>query len=258
MLSVKMETLLCVAEHKNFTRAAEELSLTQPAVSHHIKELEQELGVDLFDRVGRRLRLSQAGLAFRVYAARALHEIEAGRMALADLTGLRSGTLTVGVIPTFLDTLVPSAVAAFHRRYPGVNVVVRNLLAGPVEEQLVAGQIDVGISFHPTERQEIENEHLFSERMQLVVQRGHPLARRRSLPLQALATVPLAMLPRAFATRRLIDDALRNAGVVPSVRVQMESVEALIDACQRCSAARRWVSSAISDGSGTDSEICAP
>ena len=152
--------------------------------------------------------------------------------ALADLTGLRSGTLTVGVIPTFLDTLVPSAVAAFHLKYPGVNVVVRNLLAGPVEEQLVAGQIDVGISFHPTERQEIENEHLFSERMQLVVQRGHPLARRRSLPLQALATVPLAMLPRAFATRRLIDDALRNADVVPSVRVQMESVEALIDACR--------------------------
>ena len=228
----QLRYFLDIAETEHLTQSAQNLFVTQSTLSHGLRQLEEELGVQLFVRLGRGLRLSQAGMEFRAYASRALQEVEAGRMALADLTGLRSGTLTVGVIPTFLDTLVPSAVAAFHRKYPGVNVVVRNLLAGRVEEQLVAGQIDVGISFHPTERQEIENEHLFSERMQLVVQRGHPLAKRRSLPLQVLSTVALAMLPRTFATRRLIDDALRDAGVVPSVRVEMESVEALIDACR--------------------------
>ena len=153
-------------------------------------------------------------------------------MALADMTSLQSGTLTVGVIPTFLHTLVPATVAAFSMLYPRVNIVVRDLRAGPIEEQLVEGQIDVGIAFYPAERDEIETEPLFNERMQLVVNRKHPLAHRRTLAVKDLARVPLAMLPRAFPTRRLIDDGLRRAGVVPEVRVEMESVEGLLDVCR--------------------------
>ena len=127
----QLRYFLDIARTEHLTQSAHNLFVTQSTLSHGLRQLEQELGVDLFDRVGRRLRLSQAGLAFRVYAARALHEIEAGRMALADLGALQSGSLTVGVIPTFLHTLVPAAVAAFSRAYPGVSVVVRDLRAGP-------------------------------------------------------------------------------------------------------------------------------
>ena len=151
---------------------------------------------------------------------------------LSDMAGLQSGTLTVGVIPTFLHTLVPATVAAFSSAYPRVNVVVRDLRAGPIEELLVEGRLDVGIAFYPTEREDIETEPLFAEHLQLVVNRNHPLAGRRRLALKALAEVPLAMLPRAFATRRLIDDSLRQADVVPLVRVEMESVEGLIEVCR--------------------------
>ena len=228
----QLRYFLDIARTEHLTQSAHNLFVTQSTLSHGLRQLEQELGVDLFDRVGRRLRLSQAGLAFRVYAARALHEIEAGRMALADLGALQSGSLTVGVIPTFLHTLVPAAVAAFSRAYPGVSVVVRDLRAGPIEEQLVEGLLDVGIAFYPTEREDIDTEPLFEERMQLVVNPAHPLARRKSLAVKDLAQVPLAMLPRAFATRRLVDESLRAAGVVPQVRVEMESVEGLLDVCR--------------------------
>lgn len=221
-----------IAQTEHLTQAAQQLFVTQSTLSHGLRQLEQELGVALFDRVGRGLRLSQAGWAFRTYAARALQEIEAGRMALADLGALQSGVLTVGVIPTFLHTLVPSAVAAFSAAYPGVSVVVRELRAGPIEEQLVEGQLDVGLAFYPTERPDIDTEPLFEERMQLVVNRAHPLAGVRMLPLQALAELPLAMLPRAFTTRRLIDACLEQAGVGVQVRVEMESVEGLIDVCR--------------------------
>ena len=228
----QLRYFLDIAQTEHLTQSAQNLFVTQSTLSHGLRQLEQELDIQLFDRLGRGLRLSQAGAAFRVHAARALQEIEAGRMALADMTSLQSGTLTVGVIPTFLHTLVPATVAAFSMLYPRVNIVVRDLRAGPIEEQLVEGQIDVGIAFYPAERDEIETEPLFKERMQLVVNRKHPLAHRRKLAVKDLARVPLAMLPRAFTTRRLIDDGLRRAGVVPEVRVEMESVEGLLDVCR--------------------------
>lgn len=228
----QLRYFLDIASTEHLTASAQNLFVTQSTLSHGLRQLEEELGIALFDRVGRGLKLSQAGAAFRVHAARALQEIEAGRMALTAMSGLQSGTLTVGVIHTFFNTLAPVAVAAFNARYPGINVIVRDLRAGPIEEQLLAGQLDVGIAFHPAERAEIETEPLFEERMQLVVNRGHPLARRRSLPMKALAGVPLALLPRSFATRRLIDEALRQAGVVPLVQVEMESVDALIGVCR--------------------------
>ena len=228
----QLRYFLDIAQTEHLTQSAQNLFVTQSTLSHGLRQLELELNIPLFDRLGRGLRLSQAGAAFRVHAARALQEIEAGRMALADMTSLQSGTLTVGVIPTFLHTLVPATVAAFSMLYPRVNIVVRDLRAGPIEEQLVEGQIDVGIAFYPAERDEIETEPLFKERMQLVVNRKHPLAHRRTLAVKDLARVPLAMLPRAFTTRRLIDDGLRRAGVVPEVRVEMESVEGLLDVCR--------------------------
>lgn len=229
MQTRQLRYFLDIAETQHLTQSAQNLFVTQSTLSHGLRQLEEQMGIKLFDRIGRGLKLSQAGAKFRVYAARALQEIETGRMALADLSGLQSGTLTVGVIPTFLQTLVPVTVARFSSIYPRLRVVVRNLRAGPIEEMLVGGQLDVGIAFLPTEREDLETEPLIEERMQLMVRRAHPLASRRSLALKSLTGVPLAMLPRAFSTRRLIDDNLREAGVTPLVQVEMESVEGLIE-----------------------------
>jgi LysR family cyn operon transcriptional activator len=228
----QLRYFLDIAQTEHLTQSARNLFVTQSTLSHGLRQLEDELGVKLFDRVGRGLRLSQAGAAFQTYAGRALQEIEAGRMALTEMSGLQSGTLTVGVIPTFLNTLIPATVAAFSAAYPKVRIVVRDLRADPIEELLMTGQLDVGIAFHPTERAEIEAEPLFEERMLLVVGVGHPLMGRRSLAMKALAKVPLALLTRSFATRRLIDDAFHEAGVSPQIRVEMESVESLLAVCR--------------------------
>ena len=224
---------LSVAETEHLTQSADALFVTQSTLSHGLRQLESELGTPLFDRIGRGLKLSQAGIAFRSYAARAMQELEAGRMALTDLAGLQSGTLTVGVIPTFLTLFIPEVVAAFSAAYPGVRVMVRDLRSGQIEEQLIAGQLDLGIAFHPASRDEIEVEPLFDERMHLVVHESHPFARRRSVRMRELANVPLALLPTSFVTRRLIDAAFKQAHVAPIVRVEMESVDALLSACRQ-------------------------
>lgn len=228
----QLRYFLDIAQTEHLTLSARHLFVTQSTLSHGLRQLEQELGVSLFDRVGRGLKLSQAGLAFRDHALRALKELEAGRMALSELNGLQSGRLTVGVFPTFLNTLVPATVAAFSQAYPGVTVEVRDLRAGPIEEQVLSGELDLGIAFHPARHEDIETEHLFDERLLLVLSPAHPWAKRRWVELRQLAELPLALLPRSFATRRLIDDHFAQAGVKPLVRVEMESVEALIGVCR--------------------------
>ena len=228
----QLRYFLDIADTEHLTQSAQNLFVTQSTLSHGLRQLEQELGVVLFDRLGRGLRLSQAGAEFSVYARRALQEIEAGRMALADLGGLKSGQLKVGAFPTFLNTVVPATVAAFSLAYPGVKVEVHDLRAGAIEEQLLDGGLDLGVAFHPAQRDEIEAEVLFDERLLLVVGPRHPLAGSTSLAMAELARVPLALLPRTFATRRLIDEALRQAGVAPIVRVEMDSVEALLGVCR--------------------------
>ncbi len=229
----QLRYFLSVAETEHLTQSADALFITQSTLSHGLRQLEAELGMPLFDRIGRGLKLSHAGVAFRSYAQRALQELEAGRMALADMAGLQSGSLTVGVIPTFLTLFIPDVVAAFSAKYPGVRVMVRDLRSGQIEEQLIAGQLDLGIAFHPATREEIDAEPLFDERMHLVVHEGHPLAKRRSMRMRELADVPLALLPASFATRRLIDEAFAQASIKPLVRVEMESVDALLLACHR-------------------------
>lgn len=228
----QLRYFLDIAETEHLTQSAQNLFVTQSTLSHALRQLEQELDVALFDRLGRGLKLSQAGLEFRAYARRALKELEAGRMALADLGGLKSGRLTVGVFPTFLNTVLPATVAAFHRDYPRVSVAVHALRAGPIEEQLLRGELDLGIGFHPTAHDDIETEPLFQERLMLAVHRGHPLSGQPSLPLRALAGVPLALLSRSWATRRQIDEQFRAGGVEPWIPVEMESVEALLGVCR--------------------------
>jgi len=228
----QLRYFLDIARTEHLTQSANNLFVTQSTLSHGLRQLEQELNVTLFDRLGRGLKLSQAGAEFRVYATRALKEIEAGRMALAELNGLQAGKLTVGVFPTFMTTVVPAAVAAFSQAHPNVTMEVRDLRADSIELLLLRGELDLGVAFQPTEHEEIETEPLFDERMLLVVGPLHPLAGRRSLSLKALAGMPLALLPRSFATRRLIDVSLRQAGVTPMVRVEMDSVEALMGVCR--------------------------
>ena len=227
----QLRYFLDIAETEHLTQSAENLFVTQSTLSHGLRQLEEELGVSLFDRLGRGLRLSQAGMEFRGYASRTLKEIEAGRMALAGLSELQFGKLTIGVFPTFLNTVVPATVAAFTKAHPQLTIEVKDLRAGPIEDLLVRGDLDMGIGFHPSKHADIEVEPLFDERMVLVVGKTHPLADRRSISLRQLAGVPLALLPRSFATRGLIDVSLRKAGVEPNVPVQMESVEALLGVC---------------------------
>ncbi len=224
-----LRSFVAAADSLHFTRAAEALGVSQPTLSLQIGDLERELGTALFDRIGRSVRLTEAGEVFRRHAVRALREVESGQGAVADLLGLRSGTLRVGVTHSFSTALIPRAVASFRRQYPGVAVTIEKTSGRAIELALVAGSLDLGIAFAPPEAPEVVAEPLFEEEVVLVVSGDHRLATREQVRFADLDGLSLVLISREFATRRLFDDRLREARVRPEIAVEMNDIDSLLE-----------------------------
>ncbi|MEU3374558.1 transcriptional regulator CynR [Streptomyces sp. NPDC006711] len=223
--------LLAVAEHGNFTRAAEELRVAQPTLSQQIKQLERSVGVQLLDRTGRSVRLTDAGETYAHYARRALRDLAAAERAVLDVADLARGALRLAVTPTFTAYLVGPLIAELHTRHPGLTLDVRESAQDRIEAGLLADEFDLGIAFHGPHLPGIAATALFTETLGLVV--GPGAARRGTLAAHELASCQLALLSGDFATRGHIDDYLRRHRVTPSVAVEANSLQALTEIVRR-------------------------
>ncbi|WP_328941939.1 transcriptional regulator CynR [Streptomyces sp. NBC_00250] len=225
--------LLAVAEHANFTRAAEELRIAQPTLSQQIKQLEKALGVLLLDRGGRTVRLTDAGEAYAGYARRALQDLAAGERAVLDVHDLSRGRLRLAATPTFTYLTGP-LVAAFHTRHPGITVEVRESTQDRIEAELLADRLDLGIAFQGDHLPGIEDTALFTETLGLVVGPGHPFAgRTEPVPAEELNHRHLALLSQDFATRRHVDAYVSEHGLRPRIAVEANAVSALTEIVRR-------------------------
>jgi len=233
MLLRHINYFLAVAEHGGFTRAAAALHVSQPALSQQIRQLEESLGVTLFDRSGRQARLTDAGETYRTHARRALLELEAGQRALHDVQDLSRGTLRLGMTPTFTAYLAGPLVEAFHRHYPGIALTLREMPQDRMEAMLSDDQLDTGIAFDDARSADIEAQPLFEETLALVVGKAHPYAGRRTIGLRALDDESLVLLSGAFATREQIDRYCRQHDVQPRVAIEANSVGAVVDIVRR-------------------------
>jgi len=219
---------LAVADALHFTKAAEGLPVSQPALSAQIKQLEQEVGVPLFDRVGRSVQLTRAGAIFREHARRALREMELAQVAIAEEEGLQRGTLTVGVVQTVNAYLVPEIVSRFSTLHPQVLLKFDELSGPDLEDRIKHGTVDLGIGFVPAGSDRIECQPLFEEDFVLIASSRHRLASRRRLPLAVLADEPLVLLPDIYCTRRLLDASFAQVGIRPRVTVEMNSIDGIL------------------------------
>jgi len=208
----------------NFTRAAERLHVTQSTLSHQIKQLEDELGTQLFDRSGKRVALTESGEAFLHHATRALQEIDRGLGALRDDPQEAVGELRIGSTPTFNLGFIPDCIAAFQPRYPGVRVVVEELAADLIAQRLQQGTLDLGIAYRPATPGALQFEPLYNEEMVLVVAQGHPLARRKRVRMVELHRLPMVLLPASFATRQMLDECFRSCGAEPQVVAEINAL----------------------------------
>lgn len=219
---------LAVADALHFTKAAGGLHLSQPALSAQVKQLEQEVGVPLFDRLGRSVQLTRAGTIFREHARRALREMELAQAAIAEEEGLQRGALTIGVVQTVNAYLIPDIVARFSTLHPEVSLRLDELSGPDIEAGVESGSLNMGIGFVPVTSDRIESQSLFEEDFVLIASPRHRFAKRRQLALSALADESLILLPVIFCTRRLLDASFARVGVQPKVIVEMNSIEGIM------------------------------
>ena len=233
MLARHIKYFLAVAQHHSFTKAAAALHVSQPALSQQVRQLEESLSAQLFDRSGRTTRLTDAGEVYLRYARRASQELEEGKRAIHDVGDLSRGALRVALTPTFTTYLVGPLVEAFHSRYPNITLNLREIAQEQMEELLLADELDVGIAFEDGHSQDIETQPLLIEALALVVGERHPLAGQSAIDLGALSAESLILLSEEFATREQIDRYCRQHNITPRVKMEANVIGAVIEVVRR-------------------------
>lgn len=222
----QLQSFLRVAEEGSITRAAEGLCLTQPAVTQHIRALERELGVALFDRTGRGVELTPAGSALRDYARRSVAVLDECRQVIADLDAGSAGKLVLGAGVTTSIFHLPEWLRVFREVHPGVDVAVRTGRSTEVAQFALDREIDIGLVTSPVRHRDLHVIGLYDEEIVLTTPPGHPLA-GRTVSTRELSEAPLILFPHGTGFREYLDRALADAEVSARVKMESDSVEAV-------------------------------
>ena len=238
MENFRLRVFRAVAEELSFRKAAEVLHLSQPAVSQHVHALEEEVGVQLFDRArggghGSQISLTEAGRVLLGYADRAAETMVEARRALAALNDETVGPLRLGASTTVAQYLLPRILGAFLKQYPQVKL---SLVSGNTEhivEAVTEKKVALGIIEGPAMRREVKTERMVQDEMVLIVSPNHAWASRKGgeIEQKELAKVPLLLRERGSGSRRVVERALKKVGLpLRSLQVAMEldSTEAII------------------------------
>ena len=214
---------LAVAEEASFTRGAAAARVSQPAVSQAVKLLEERLGCDLFERIGRDVRLTPAGDEFRRHALRLINLMGDVGVAMNDFTQARRGSLTVGVVQTANACLLPRLLPKFLKAHPGIDLRIAEHSAGGIEDGLRRGELHIGIGFAVPPESALEFEPLLDEDLVVI---GKSVGATMS-PAK-VAQRDLVLLGRGFCTRNLIDTAFGGAGMPLRPVLEMNSIEGIL------------------------------
>jgi DNA-binding transcriptional LysR family regulator len=218
----------------NFSRAAEELLLTQPAVTQQVKALEDELGVPLFDRSGGRITLTAGGKVLLPLADQMKEISDQAFAAVAEASGEQAGKLAVGASQTIAQYLLPNFIAGFIKAHPRIRIVARSGNTKAMLDDLVAHHIQVALIEGPDQRKDLNIEPFFQDHMVLVVPTSHEWA-DQEIDIEALKQQPLLMREFGSGSRRVVEKAIVAAGLrKKDLRIQMEldSTEGLLSAVE--------------------------
>lgn len=234
MENFRLKVFRCVAAHLNFSRAAEELFLTQPAVTQQIKTLEDELGVPLFDRSGGRITLSPAGQALLPYAEKLKALSDEAYAAVANVSGDGGGNLAIGASQTIGQYLLPNLIAGFLREKPRIAITASSGNTDAVLDELAAHKIQLALIEGPALRKDIHVEPFMEDHMVLVVPASHEWA-DQELDIDELREAPLLMREFGSGSRRVVEQSLSRAGLKKKdlkTRMELDSTEGLLSAVE--------------------------
>lgn len=235
-----------VAEQQSFRKAAEELFLTQPAVSLQIKALEEDLGVQLFDRTGSRIALTPAGVTLLDYAQRVHALLVQAEQQVTALSGEHAGHLALGASTTIAQYVLPRLLSGFCREHPRVQP---SLISGNTEHIVAAilqQQIALGFIEGPTHSRDVKTEPFLVDELVLIAPAAHEWAERGSISAEELPTAPLLMRERGSGSRRVLELALERHHIKrTSLRIAMdldstEAIKSAVEAGLGAGFVSRW------------------
>ncbi len=221
-----------MAEAGHFSRAAERLGMSQPALSQAVRELEEGLGTRLFDRTTRRVDLTEAGRLFRDTALAGLGEIDRAVGLVQDLAALRRGVVRLAAPPLLAATVLPRAVRAIGAALPGLEIRLEDLGTDLIVDRLRSGRAEIGIGTFPPETEGLAVTPLVRDRLAAFLRADHPLAGAGTLGWSALADQPVVALTRESGLRLLTEMGFQAAGLAcrPAHEVhQIHTALALVD-----------------------------
>ena len=196
----------------SFTKAADALHATQPALSAQIRELEEALGVRLFDRSTRSVTLTQAGADLLPVVDNVLGDLGSVVARARDVARRNTGRVTIAALPSLAATLMPLAVAQMRAQHPGITVVIKDALAERIIGLIRADEVDLALSSAPPVDPQLAFTPLLTDRMVAVLPAGHPLANARSVALAGLLASPMVLMDRDSSVRRIVDGACASIG----------------------------------------------
>ena len=185
-----------ITKDLNMTKASKRLGISQPPLSRQIKQLEEELGVNLFDRTGNNLTLTDAGTFFTMKAQQILDSVDSTSQAVARIGGPSKKWLNIGFVPSTIYGFLPQLIRRYRTSSPNVEVALLDLMSQDQIHSLKSGQIDIGFGRLKINDPEIKREVIFEEPLMAVFQKGHPLANRKSISLEEMSQESLILYPK--------------------------------------------------------------
>ncbi|GIZ12676.1 LysR family transcriptional regulator [Pseudomonas sp. NCCP-436] len=225
----QLRYFVALYEEGHVGRAAERLSISQPALSQQIRQLEGELDVGLFQRSGRRLLPTLAAHTLYNHAVPLLDGMERAREALRSFRGPGPRSLSIGVLQTVNASLVPLLLERLHQAQPQLVVKLYELSGVDIERRLLSGSLDIGIGFLPPRQPGLHSLALYEDELQLVVPENHPLREFRKVSLSQAAELPMLLLGEEFRIRQIWQEQLALLGRRPQVQAELNHMSGILD-----------------------------
>jgi LysR family cyn operon transcriptional activator len=219
---------LAVAEAGSFSRAADRLGISQPAISQQMRDLEAGLRVSLFQRRGKRILLTSTGMIFQEHARAILRQVENFLQELSSEPGQLRGALHVGVVPILNVALMPHLLGLFAAAHSGISLTVEEISSTEIETALEEGRMDVGLGFLTRHSPNLCYEPLCADQFALIVSKAHPWWNRHVIHFSELHQQRLLQLTDTFVMRRMSDEICRNHQVRPRTVAEINAIGTLL------------------------------
>ena len=222
----QLKVFEATARHGSFTRAAEELYLTQPTVSIQVKQLTKAVGLPLFEQIGKRLYLTEAGQKLLDTCQEIFQGLEQFEMSVADLKGMKQGKLKLAVITT-AKYFVPRLLGPFCKRYPGIDISLQVTNHQRLQESMAANEDELYIISQTPSQPDLTVHPFLENPLVVIAPTSHPLARKKNIPIEALNNEPFIMRESGSGTRKAVEKLFTEKDIRVKVRLELGSNEAI-------------------------------